>query len=245
MAAFGATVFHVGCYYLLSSIASRELLTSKDGSALLRVTIAPDSRWAADAPMDPTVQRTSVAHGATATKIKQSIQKSGKLSRNSIFTERLEKGVSREVADSFIGQSSEQSTETPILAAEHGTDVALQQDADVAHIFSPCKHLNLPQSWLSAPGLFPRQYDVEFSFSIKSGSSLFNVVALRPEAEALKYADDFIRRAFESCVNSMGPESVQALKLHFHDRQNVTDGIFSFKIEFRTAFGTDGESKGI
>jgi len=118
-------------------------------------------------------------------------------------------------------------------------------DSDVAEVFSPCRQLKLPESWLNTPGLFPRLYEVDFNFPVRSGASVFNVVALRPEADALKYADNAIMRSFESCVNELGPESIRTLRTYFDKYESVTEGVFSFKIEFQTALGADSKRKGI
>lgn len=123
--------------------------------------------------------------------------------------------------------------------------LAAESASALSEVFSPCRQLNLPRSWLNAPGLFPRLYEIQFSFPVNSGVSVFNLVSLRPEAVAMKYADEVISRLFESCVNNLGEDTIQNMKLHFHKLQNVTDGVFSFKIEFRTALSTGNEKKGI
>jgi hypothetical protein len=133
----------------------------------------------------------------------------------------------------------------PSLVIAHSETEANQHARDVVGVFTPCQQLKLPQSWLNAPGLFPRLYEVDFNFPVQSGASVFNVLALRPKTNPMKYADEAILRSFESCVNALGPESVRALKKYFDNDQSVTGEVFSFKIEFQTAHGGDIERKGI
>lgn len=159
--------------------------------------------------------------------------------------------VSQATSERPIGAISETEWDNHVVEQNEPSDVANSQSKDlpsqtnVVGVFAPCRQLKLPQSWLNTPGLFPRLYHIEFNFPVTSGAEVFNVVALRPEGDAMKYADEVILRSFESCVNGLGMEALRSLKVHFDKHQSVTEGVFSFKIEFQTALGAGSQRKGI